>query len=54
MIEQANLASRQNDIGQIEFTKGSAENLPMLSDSSVDLIVAGLSISSYGGGALIL
>ena len=42
MVEQARLALPQNGVNQIEFTQGSAEDLSMLPDSSVDFLVAGL------------
>jgi len=40
MVERARLALPQNCANQIEFTQGSAEDLSMLPDSSVDLVVA--------------
>lgn len=43
MVEQARIALHQNGVSQIEFAQGSAEDLWMLPDSSVDLIIAGLS-----------
>jgi len=42
MVEQARLALPQNGVEQIEFAQGSAEDLSMLQDSSVDLVVSGL------------
>ena len=42
MVEQARLALPQNGVDQIEFAQGSAEDLSMLQDSSVDLVVSGL------------
>jgi ubiquinone/menaquinone biosynthesis C-methylase UbiE len=42
MVEQARLALPQSDVKQIEFTQGSAEGLPILSNASVDLVIAGL------------
>lgn len=41
MVEQARLALLQNGVDQIEFAQGSAEDLSMLQDSSVDLVVSG-------------
>jgi len=41
MVEQGQLALAQNRVNQIEFTQGSAEDLSMLSDSSVDFLIAG-------------
>lgn len=42
MVEQARLALQQDGVSQIEFAQGSGEDLSMFSDSSVDLIIAGL------------
>jgi trans-aconitate 3-methyltransferase len=42
MVGQARLALPQDGVGQFEFAQGSAEDLLMLPDSSVDLIIAGL------------
>jgi len=42
MVEKAQLALPQNGVSQIEFAQGSAEDLSMLPDSSVDLLIAGL------------
>jgi len=41
MVEQAQLALPQNGVDQIEFAQGSAEDLSMFQDSSVDLVVSG-------------
>lgn len=41
MVEQARLAVPQNSVNRIEFARGSAEDLSMLPDSSVDLVTAG-------------
>ena len=41
MVEQAQLALPRNGFDQIEFAQGSAEDLSMLQDSSVDLVVSG-------------
>jgi len=41
MVEQARLALPHNGVNQIEFTQGPAEDLSMLSDSSVDFLIAG-------------
>ena len=41
MVEQARLAVPQNSANRIEFAQGSAEDLSMLPDSSVDLVIAG-------------
>jgi len=41
MVEQARLALPQDGVNQIEFTQGPAEDLSTLSDSSVDLLIAG-------------
>ncbi|KAF9787974.1 S-adenosyl-L-methionine-dependent methyltransferase [Thelephora terrestris] len=40
MVEQARLAVPQNSANRIEFAQGSAEDLSMLPDSSVDLVIA--------------
>lgn len=40
MVEQARLTVPQDSVGRIEFARGSAEDLSMLQDSSVDLVVA--------------
>jgi ubiquinone/menaquinone biosynthesis C-methylase UbiE len=42
MVEQARLALPQSGVNQFEFAQGSAEDLSMLPDSSVDMIIAGL------------
>ena len=41
MVEQARFALPRNGVNQLEFTQGSAEDLSMLSGSSVDLLIAG-------------
>ncbi|KAF9653548.1 S-adenosyl-L-methionine-dependent methyltransferase [Thelephora ganbajun] len=40
MVKQARSALFHDSVNQIEFAKGSAEDLSMLSDSSVDFIIA--------------
>lgn len=47
MVEEARLALAHNDIKQIDFTQGSAEDLWMLRNSTVDLVVAGMVLSNY-------
>ena len=42
MVEQARLTLPQSGVNQFEFAQGSAEDLSMLPDSSVDMVIAGL------------
>jgi len=40
-VAQATLKAQQVSTGQYEYVEASAESLPFLEDSSVDLVVAG-------------
>ena len=52
MVDLARLAVPQESINQMEFMQGSTEELSMLSDSSVDLVIAGLFSQPLGGGRI--